>query len=139
MAGPKLLPEIGTGLGNRRKAPAGLGFRDEPTPPPTTKKTTPPKVVTKEKPKPRKRAARAVKPRVNDALKLREEVMAAAASGQVDQDQIMEVIQNSGIEDPEAIEAILGLRLSEKAVRYFLKNTKNNPKKAMKLAGKFGY
>jgi len=139
MAGPKLLPEIGTGLGYRGKAKAELGFRDEKPTPPTKKPATPTKVVKKPKVKAPKRAPRAVKPGVNDALKLREAIMEASASGEVEQDQIMEVIQNSGFEDPEALEAILGLRLSEKAVRYFLKNTKNNPKKAMKLADKFGY
>jgi len=136
MAGPKLLPEIGTGLGNRGKGGPRLGFRDDA---PIKKPVAPLKPVKEQRKDTLLEDIQAPKFSVNDAIKLRKEIMQAASSGDVDQDQIMEVIQNSGIEDPDAIEAILGSQLTEKAVRYFLKNTKNDPKKAMKLAGKFGY
>lgn len=135
MAGPKLLPEIGTGLGNRRKAPSGLGFRGDPI----KKPVVPLKPVATQQVQAPKSKRRSSKSSINDALKLREEIMAAAANSDTDQDQVLEVLRNSGIEDPEEIEAILGLTLNERAIRYFLKNTKNNPKKAMKLAEKFGY
>ena len=130
MAGPKLLPEIGTGLGNRKKAEPDLGFRDEKVvPTETSKKIDMPKET----------VANKATEKYSDVLKLRKGVINDLQSGQVDQDEIMARIQNSGISNPDAIEAILSPQLNDNVIKYFLGVTKNNPKQAKVLAKKFGF
>ena len=130
MAGPKLLPEIGTGLGNRKKSEPGLGFRSEKTVPTTT-----PKKIDKSE----ENIANKKTEKYSDVLKLRKGVINDLQSGQVDQDEIMARIQNSGISNPDAIEAILSPQLNDNVIKYFLGVTKNNPKQVKVLAKKFGF
>jgi hypothetical protein len=59
-------------------------------------------------------------------------------SGKIQPDAMRGELSRLGVM-PEEIDILLGTELNDGIVRYFLDKTNNNPKKARKLAKKFGY
>ena len=137
MAGPKLLPEIGTGLGYRNKGKSELGFRGDT---PTTKKSTPTEVVKPQSMEATDKTTKNKKERFSDVLKLRKDVLKQIKSGQpINEEDLLTQVQGAGISDPDAMEAILSPTLNDNVIKYFLGVTKNNTKQAKTLAKKFGF
>lgn len=122
---PQLLSKMGTGIGDNKTAAKPNVVTPEKSPIPG--KTTPEKDTSP------KRTP------VSDVLKMRKEIMRAAKSGKASMEAVKAKLENSGINDPLAIETILSTRLNDNVIKYFLGATKNNPKKAKALAKKFGF
>lgn len=153
---PKLLPEIGTGLDYRlSNISQGLGpYGSEgvvsgvpyiPSPGAGAQPVQP------EPSRPRRVAdkydsgafsnstAVLTKNGFSRAYLLRREVMRTRRDGGYDEKEFLKAIREAGIDDPGAVEAILGTELTENVVKYFLGQASNDSDKAMILAKKFGY
>lgn len=129
---PQLLPEIGTGLGNRKKADTDLGFRGE----------TPaiPKGPPAETQKPfQKDAAVQSNPGISKVFHLRKKILNLTQEGKASEGSVKKMLTKAGIKDPRAVETILSTQLNDNVVKYFLGATNNDPKKARALAKKFGF
>lgn len=124
MAGPKLLPEIGTGLKNVKQTPI-------------TESIAKPEQVATDIQQPEQR--RAPRTSLNQLMKMRRGIINDLSKGTKTEDQILGAIQEAGIQDPETVETLLSTNLNDNVIRFFLKNTKNDPKKAKALAKKFGF
>lgn len=74
----------------------------------------------------------------NNLYSLRRKLMTYAKKNGKDQNALKEKLSSIGI-SPEESELLIGKKLDDKAVIYFLNKTNNDPKKARKLAKKFGY
>jgi len=130
MSGPKLLPEIGTGLKGVSKNDR-LSSYDQPR-----KESS---FTGEFNAKKQEIASSPGKVGASKVLKLRNNVIKDIKNGTVDESKIMNEIQNAGISDPNAIEAILSPKLNDNIIMYFLNVTKNNTKQAKILAKKFGF
>lgn len=136
MSRPQLLPQIGTGLGSRKKGSVELGFREDV---PKAKKGVSQAVAKPKKPLAPKGAPMGSSPDIKKVLKVRRGVLNAIQQGKASESDIMATLDASGIKDPLAVETILSAKLNDNVIKYFLNATKNNPKKAKSLAKKFGF
>lgn len=69
---------------------------------------------------------------------LREQIFKRIKNDPTQQNAMRDELLRSGMM-PEEIEVLFGQELNDNIVRYFLDKTNNDPKKARKLAEKFGY
>jgi hypothetical protein len=76
--------------------------------------------------------------KVNSIYSARKQLISGIKSGKIQEKDVREHLLSNGV-TPEEIDVILGDKLNDNIVRYFLDKTNNNPKKARALAKKFGY
>lgn len=69
---------------------------------------------------------------------LREQIFKRIKNDPTQQNAMRDELLRSGMM-PEEVEVLFGQELNDNIVRYFLDKTNNDPKKARKLAEKFGY
>lgn len=75
---------------------------------------------------------------LDDIFKLRQQIQKYSARGKNTQEDIHNQLQRIGV-SPEQIDLIMSNKLTDNIIKYFLSKTNNDPQKAKKLAGKFGY
>lgn len=77
-------------------------------------------------------------PQLENKYKLRNQLLTYIKNGGNKQNAFNSASSLLGI-SPEEAELFLSNKLNDEAIQYFLNKTNNNPKKAKKLAKKFGY